>query len=74
MQLALGASPALAAVAVLEGYVSPGTWIPSWMKALIGLTLAVAGWGYLLRSGAESTRSARARAACDFSRSASTAS
>jgi hypothetical protein len=45
---------------MLEGYVSPGTWAPTWTKAVLGLALAVAGWRYLLRSGALSESSARA--------------
>jgi len=72
--LALGAAPALAAIAVLEGYVSPGTWLPAGLKAALGLALAAAGWSYLLRSGAPSAGSARARDARALSRSDNTAS
>lgn len=75
VKLLLGVSPALAAIAVVEGYVSPGTLVPASVRAVLGLALATGLWAYLLgRSGAESDSTARARAWRFRSRSSSTAS
>jgi hypothetical protein len=36
---------------VVEGFISPGAFFPSWVKATLGLTLGALFWAYLLRAG-----------------------
>ena len=52
VKLVLGCAPFLALIAVVEGFVSPGDFFPSWLKGLLGLTLGALFWLYLLRAGA----------------------
>jgi uncharacterized membrane protein SpoIIM required for sporulation len=51
VKLVLGCAPFLALIAVVEGFVSPGDFFPSWVKALLGLALGAFFWLYLLRAG-----------------------
>ncbi|HEX8436534.1 stage II sporulation protein M [Archangium sp.] len=51
VKLVLGCAPFLALIAVVEGFVSPGDFFPSWVKAVLGLTLGGLFWAYLLRAG-----------------------
>jgi uncharacterized membrane protein SpoIIM required for sporulation len=53
VKLVLGCAPFLAAIGVVEGFVSPGDLFPTWAKAALGLTLGALFWGYLLRAGRE---------------------
>jgi uncharacterized membrane protein SpoIIM required for sporulation len=51
VKLVLGCAPFLALIAVVEGFVSPGDFFPSWVKATLGLALGGFFWLYLLRAG-----------------------
>ena len=51
VKLVLGCAPFLALIAVVEGFVSPGDFFPSWLKGVLGLTLGSLLWLYLLRAG-----------------------
>jgi uncharacterized membrane protein SpoIIM required for sporulation len=51
VKLVLGCAPFLAAIGVVEGFVSPGSLFPTWAKASLGLTLGALFWVYLLRAG-----------------------
>ncbi len=51
VKLVLGCAPFLALIAVVEGFVSPGDFFSSWVKAVLGLTLGGLFWAYLLRAG-----------------------
>ena len=51
MRLVLGAAPFLAAIACVEGFVSPGRIFALPSKTLLGVALGVAFWTYLLRAG-----------------------
>lgn len=51
VKLVLGCAPFLALIAVVEGFVSPGDFFPSWVKGLLGLALGAFFWLYLLRAG-----------------------
>ena len=51
VKLVLGCAPFLALIGVVEGYVSPGSLFPTWVKAGLGLSLGALFWGYLLRAG-----------------------
>jgi uncharacterized membrane protein SpoIIM required for sporulation len=51
VKLVLGCAPFLALIAVVEGFISPGAFFPSWVKATLGLTLGALFWAYLLRAG-----------------------
>lgn len=55
VKLVLGCAPFLAAIGVVEGFVSPGDLFPTWAKAALGLTLGALFWAYLLRAGREDT-------------------
>ncbi len=55
VKLVLGCAPFLAAIGVVEGFVSPGDYFPTEAKAALGLTLGALFWGYLLRAGREET-------------------
>ncbi|MCP3144970.1 stage II sporulation protein M [Pyxidicoccus xibeiensis] len=51
VKLVLGCAPFLALIGVVEGYVSPGSLFPTWVKAGLGLSLGAVFWLYLLRAG-----------------------
>ncbi len=51
VKLVLGCAPFLAAIGVVEGFISPGSLFPTWAKACLGLTLGALFWAYLLRAG-----------------------
>ncbi len=51
VQLVLGSAPFLAAVGVVEGYVSPGHVVPAPLKLVLGASLGAAFWAYLLTAG-----------------------
>lgn len=51
VRIVLGCAPFLAAIGVVEGFVSPGLLFPAWAKAALGLSLGTAFWTYLLRAG-----------------------
>jgi len=51
VKLVLGCAPFLALIAGVEGFVSPGDFFPTWIKAVLGLALGALFWGYLLRAG-----------------------
>ncbi|MBN1210437.1 MAG: stage II sporulation protein M [Myxococcaceae bacterium] len=57
VKLVLGCAPFLAAIAVVEGFISPGSLFPTWLKALLGLTLGALFWAYLLRAGRDTAAS-----------------
>lgn len=49
VQLVLGCAPFLVAIGIVEGFVSPGTFFPWPLKALVGLASGVGFWRYVLR-------------------------
>ena len=51
VKLVVGCAPFLALIGVVEGFVSPGDFFSSRVKALLGLTLGTLLWLYLLRAG-----------------------
>jgi uncharacterized membrane protein SpoIIM required for sporulation len=51
VKLVLGCAPFLAAIGAVEGFISPGSLFPPWLKGALGLTLGTLFWGYLLRAG-----------------------
>jgi uncharacterized membrane protein SpoIIM required for sporulation len=51
VKLVLGCAPFLAAIGAVEGFISPGSLFPPWLKGALGLTLGALFWGYLLRAG-----------------------
>jgi len=51
VQLVLGSAPFLAAIGVVEGYVSPGHGVPAPLKLLLGLSLGAGFWAWLLTAG-----------------------
>jgi hypothetical protein len=51
VKLVLGCAPFLAAIALVEGFISPGDLFPTALKAALGLTLGGLFWSYLLRAG-----------------------
>lgn len=53
LKIVLGVSPALALIAFVEGYVSPGDLFPTAVKAAIGIALGFLFWFYLLSAGRE---------------------
>jgi uncharacterized membrane protein SpoIIM required for sporulation len=48
VRLVLGCAPFLVAIGVVEGFLSPGTFFPWWVKAPLGLGLGAGFWRYLL--------------------------
>ncbi len=58
VKLVLGCAPFLALIAVVEGFVSPGDFFASWVKAVLGLALGTLFWLYLLRAGGASRSNA----------------
>ncbi|MBX7113723.1 MAG: stage II sporulation protein M [Myxococcaceae bacterium] len=50
-RLLLGAAPFMALIGIVEGFISPGTLFPLWVKAPLGVALGAALWAYLLRAG-----------------------
>lgn len=55
VRLVLGCAPFLAAIGVVEGFVSPGNLFPPGLKVALGLGLFVAFWAWLLRGGKAAT-------------------
>ncbi|MBK7860600.1 MAG: stage II sporulation protein M [Archangiaceae bacterium] len=51
VRLVLGCAPFLAAIGVVEGFVSPGHRVPALLKVLLGACLGAGFWLYLLRAG-----------------------
>jgi uncharacterized membrane protein SpoIIM required for sporulation len=51
VKLVLGCAPFLACIALVEGFISPGSLFPTALKAALGLTLGGLFWTYLLRAG-----------------------
>jgi uncharacterized membrane protein SpoIIM required for sporulation len=51
VKLVLGCAPFLACIALVEGFISPGSFFPTAVKATLGLTLGGLFWLYLLRAG-----------------------
>jgi uncharacterized membrane protein SpoIIM required for sporulation len=51
VRMVLGCAPFLAAIGVVEGFVSPGDLFAPLVKVVLGATLGVAFWTYLLRTG-----------------------
>lgn len=51
VQLVLGCAPFLTGIGVVEGFVSPGTFFPWWVKLPLGVALGVGFWMYVLRGG-----------------------
>ncbi|MGQ0504831.1 MAG: stage II sporulation protein M [Myxococcaceae bacterium] len=58
VRLVLGCAPFLAAIAIVEGFVSPGEFFAPWMKGALGVLLALLFWIYLLLAGREPGTSA----------------
>ena len=56
-RLVLGCAPPLALIALVEGFVSPGSLFPTWVKAALGLTLGALFWAYLARAGRDASPS-----------------
>ncbi|MBL8922562.1 MAG: stage II sporulation protein M [Myxococcaceae bacterium] len=59
VQLVLGCSPFLVAIGVVEGFVSPGSYVPWPVKLLLGAATGFAFWRYLLRAGLPTSSEAR---------------
>lgn len=57
--LVLGCAPFLAFIGIIEGYVSPGDFFPTWAKVLLGLTLGAAFWIYGLTAARATARTGR---------------
>jgi len=57
VKLVLGCAPFLATIAVVEGFISPGSLFPTALKAALGLSLGGLFWSYLLRAGRASALS-----------------
>jgi uncharacterized membrane protein SpoIIM required for sporulation len=57
VKLVLGCAPFLAAIALVEGFISPGSLFPTALKAVLGLSLGALFWSYLLRAGRETSLS-----------------
>lgn len=51
LRILLGVSPALLLIAFVEGYVSPGDYFSTGIKAALGFALGAGLWGYLLIGG-----------------------
>ncbi|KFE70801.1 stage II sporulation protein M [Hyalangium minutum] len=51
VKLVLGCAPFLACIAIVEGFISPGSLFPTAVKAALGLALGGLFWSYLLRAG-----------------------
>lgn len=57
VKLVLGCAPFLAAIALVEGFISPGDFFPTALKGALGLALGALFWSYLLRAGRETSLS-----------------
>jgi uncharacterized membrane protein SpoIIM required for sporulation len=57
VKLVLGCAPFLAAIALVEGFISPGSLFPTALKAALGLSLGALFWSYLLRAGRDASPS-----------------
>ncbi len=68
-RLVIGCAPFLAAIGVVEGFISPGSFFPSTVKVALGLLLAAVFWTYLLTSGSSAAASAPAGSASERRRS-----
>lgn len=51
VQLVIGCAPFLAAIGVVEGYVSPGHIVPAGAKLVLGAALGLGFWAYLAAAG-----------------------
>ncbi len=51
VQILLGAAPFFVAIGLVEGFVSPGAWLPTWLKLSLGLSLWMALALHIWRSG-----------------------
>jgi uncharacterized membrane protein SpoIIM required for sporulation len=51
VRMVLGCAPALAAIGVVEGFVSPGDLFSPLLKLLLGLSLFAGFWAWLVASG-----------------------
>jgi uncharacterized membrane protein SpoIIM required for sporulation len=51
VQLVIGSAPFLAAIGVVEGFISPGHLVPAPLKLVLGASLGLAFWAYLLTAG-----------------------
>ncbi|MEW6433770.1 MAG: stage II sporulation protein M [Myxococcota bacterium] len=49
VQLVLGCAPFLVGIGIVEGFVSPGTFFPWPLKAVVGLASGLGFWRYVLR-------------------------
>lgn len=63
VRIILGGAPMLVGVGLIEGFISPGDFFPTWLKATLGLGLALALWVYLLRFGRRARQETPAREA-----------
>ena len=50
VRMVLGCAPFLAAIGVVEGFVSPGDLFSPLLKVVLGLSLFVGFWAYLMRT------------------------
>jgi uncharacterized membrane protein SpoIIM required for sporulation len=57
VRLVVGCAPFLAAIAVVEGFISPGRGFPAPLKLALGLLLAALFWLYLFTSGSSAVDS-----------------
>jgi len=57
VKLVLGCAPFLAGIALVEGFISPGTLFPTALKGALGLSLGALFWSYLLRAGRDTSLS-----------------
>jgi uncharacterized membrane protein SpoIIM required for sporulation len=57
VKLVLGCAPFLAAIALVEGFISPGNLFPTALKGALGLSLGALFWSYLLRAGRDTSLS-----------------
>lgn len=51
VRIVLGGAPILAAIGLVEGFISPGDLFPGLVRAAVGLTLATLLYAYLIRFG-----------------------
>lgn len=51
VQIVLGAVPLFVLIGLVEGFVSPGPWLPGWVKLSLGLALLAALWLHVFFRG-----------------------
>lgn len=51
VQIVLGGVPLFVLIGLVEGFVSPGPWLPSWVKLSLGLALLAALWLHVFFRG-----------------------